>query len=138
MTNKKVSIIMCTSWIFPGKSLLPLVCLCVRRGESPPPQWRSEGLQRPGANAWSGAPPPVWGENPASALAGGGGESTSKQKNGLQHEKVETQGDRGPLKARDPEHMLLLLLVHCNELTLLICLGLIFFLKFAPTSWAGP
>ena len=23
-------------------------------------QWRSEGLQRPGANAWSGAPPPVW------------------------------------------------------------------------------
>ena len=62
-------------------------------------QWRSEGLQRQGANAWSGAPPPRL-VNPASAP--GEKKSTSKakkkkkKKKSLQHEKVETQGDRGP------------------------------------------
>ena len=29
------------------------------------------------------------------------------------------------------------LIRHCNDVTLIICLGLIFFLKFAPISWAG-
>ena len=29
------------------------------------------------------------------------------------------------------------LIRHCNEVTLIICLGLISFLKFAPISWAG-
>ena len=78
-------------------------------------------------------PPPPCLVNPASAP----GEKIDKQKKkkSLQHEK-DTQGDRGPWKL-GAHSIMLWVIQHCNEVTLLICLGLIFFLKFAPTSWAG-
>ena len=63
--------------------------------------------------------PPLVKTNPLAL----GKKSTSKKKKekkkGLQKEK------------KDP------LIRHCNEATFLICLGIIFFLKLAPTSWAG-
>ena len=75
-------------------------------------QWRTEGLQHPGANA-SIAPPPELAPPP------GGEIDKQKEKKGLQKEK------------KDP------LIRGSNEATFLICLGIIFFLKLAPTSWAG-
>ena len=96
-------------------------------------QWRTEGLQRPGANAWIGPPRLV---NPASAP----GEKNRQAKKGLQHEKVERPREIGALESSGPiayATFATRLIQHCNEVTLLICLGLIFFLKFAPTSWAG-
>ena len=77
-------------------------------------QWRTEGLQRPRANAWIGAPPPpppthhtglhgwrLWGSgcpprlvNPASAPGGKNDkQKKKKKKKGLQHEKVERPPD---------------------------------------------
>ena len=107
-------------------------------------QWRSEGLQRPGANACIGAPPPPelapplphrptrlaplgLGVRPPSPF----GKSCIRpwEKN-RQAKKKGLQQEKGTFAAR--------LIRHCNEVTLIICLGLIFFLKFAPISAGAP
>ena len=61
-------------------------------------------------------------------------QAKKRKKRGLHHEKVE----RPKLGPHSICYFCYYRLIrHCNEVTLLICLGLIFFLKFAPTSWAG-
>ena len=60
-------------------------------------QWRPEGLQRPGANAWIGAPPP-FGVNPASAP----GEKNRQAKKKRSSARTRHPGRSGLLKARGP------------------------------------
>ena len=125
-------------------------------------QWRSEGLQRPGANAWIGAPPPElapplphrptlglgvrpppppFGKSCIRPMAKNR-QAKKKKKKGLQQEKEkkDPHRERGALESAGPiayATFAARLIRHCNEVTLLIGLGLIFFLKFAPISWAG-
>ena len=101
---------------------------------SAPPQKKISTPCHIGLHGWrlwgSGCypPPPLRLVNPASA-PGGKRCSARKRKEGC-----------GALESTGPiayATFAARLIRHCNEVTLIICLGLIFFLKFAPISWAG-
>ena len=99
----------------------------------------SEGLQRPGANAWIGAPPPPRLVNPASAPGEKIDKQKKKEKKGLQHEKVERPREIGALESSGPiayATFATRLIQHtANEVTYLPRPNLL--LKFAPTSLLG-
>ena len=81
-------------------------------------QWRTEGLQRPGVNACIGAPPQ---------------ELTPPLPHRPTRQAPSGFGVPPPPRLVNPASATAL----CNEVTLLICLGLIFLLQLGPTSWAG-
>ena len=98
-----------------------------------------------GVERVSSARGPMLASAPPPPPGGGGGidkQKEKKEKKGRQQEKEkkDPHRERGALESAGSiayATFAARLIRHCNEVTLIICLGLIFFLKFAPISWAG-
>ena len=114
---------------------------CLHRRPPPPPRISTPPPCHIDLHGWR-----LWGSgcaprlvNPASASEGGGALGENRQaKQQQKRSSARNRKEKKRKKARGPYICYFCCWVYGTAMkSLVICLGLIFFLKFAPTSWAG-